>query len=45
MASNLFQNMMYQMKDVIGRDVGMLDDTVTVIARIKNFSETFFESF
>ncbi len=32
MASNLFQNMMYQMKDVIGRDVGMLDDTVTVIA-------------
>ena len=32
MASNLFQNMMYQLKDVIGRNVGLLDDTVTVIA-------------
>ncbi len=32
MASNLFQNMMYQLKDVIGRNVGLLDETVTVIA-------------
>lgn len=32
MANNLFQNMMYQLKDVIGRKIGVLDDTATAIA-------------
>lgn len=32
MANNLFQNMIYQLKDVVDRNIGILDDTATAIA-------------